>query len=63
MLVVEFDEEREESLNSAKTLFDLVTVTLARIRQYSLLSQKAELTMKIAFRVNYSLKKMIFKKL
>ena len=51
MLLVEFDEEREESLNSAKILFDLVTVTLARIRQYSLLSQKAELTMKLAFRV------------
>jgi len=50
----EFDEEREESLNSAKILFDLVTVTLARIRQYSLLSQKAELTMKLAFRDFYS---------
>ena len=59
MLLVEFDEEREESLNSAKTLFDLVTVTLARIRQYSLLSQKAELTMKLAFRVNYCLEKNI----
>lgn len=57
MLVTEFDEERQESLNSAKTLFDLVTVTLARIRQYSLLSQKAELTMKLAFRVNFYLKK------
>jgi hypothetical protein len=57
MLVTEFDEEREESLNSAKTIFDLVTVTLARIRQYSLLSQKAELTMKLAFRVNFYLKK------
>ena len=50
-IFVEFDDVREESLKSAKVIFDLVTVTLARIRQYVLLSQKSELTMKLAFRV------------
>lgn len=50
----DINDARNESLKSAYSVYDLTTLTLGRIRQYDLLVQRTEATMKFAYQDYHS---------
>jgi hypothetical protein len=49
----EYDAPRNESLEHATHIIDLITVCLSRVNQYVLISQRIEKTLKFAYQVSY----------